>query len=253
MSNHPPAFPLGHSIQILESVDSSNNYAMARAKAGLAGHGTAWLALEQTAGKGQRGRVWTSRAGENIMLSLVLETSPLPAGALFALNMAMTLGAYQWMEQYTGEETRIKWPNDLYWRDRKAGGILIENCWTGTVWQFAIVGMGINVNQVLFDPAAKNPVSIKQITGRTLDLKSCVAELCARLEERWQQLLSGDHSGLLEAFNKALYKRGDTVQLKQGTRLFFTRIKGVNALGELVTEDTVTETCFRSGEVEWML
>ena len=103
------------------------------------------------------------------MQSIGLETNDLSAADLFPLSMAMALGAYDWFREKAGEEACIKWPNDLYWRDRKAGGILIENLWTAGHWQFAIVGMGINLNQRSFDPAVKNPLSLLQITGRTYD------------------------------------------------------------------------------------
>ncbi|MCG7860679.1 biotin--[acetyl-CoA-carboxylase] ligase, partial [Flavihumibacter sediminis] len=94
-------------------VDSSNNYAMGQVQLRKAEHGSAYFALEQTAGKGQRGKQWQSEPATNIMVSIVLETSQLASSDLFYLSMAMALGARDWLAKHTGEETRVKWPNDL--------------------------------------------------------------------------------------------------------------------------------------------
>ncbi|MBZ5858633.1 biotin--[acetyl-CoA-carboxylase] ligase [Flavihumibacter profundi] len=246
-----PVHHIGQRIILLESVDSSNNYAMALAHQRQTRHGEVFFTLEQTAGKGQMGRQWLSRKGENIMLSIVLETSVLSPAAIFPLSMAISLGCYDFLLQHIGEDASIKWPNDLYWRDRKAGGILIENNWLGPLWQFAIVGIGLNVNQVVFDSGAKRPVSLKQITGKTLDLMEEVQRLCGFLEIRWQQLVSGNTEAIKAEYNQALYGRGKKVMLKYQKQEISTIIREVNAMGELVTQDTIDRN-FRFGEVEWM-
>lgn len=244
--------PIGRSLIVLESVDSSNNYAMAKAKAGQAKHGDVFFALQQTAGKGQRGRQWLTRAAENITLSVVLETAALPRSSLFLLSMAMALGAHDWLKAQLGANCSIKWPNDLYWRDRKTGGILIENSWLGTNWQFAIAGIGINVNQTNFDLATRNPASIKQISGNELEILPSAADLCSCLEIRWQQLLSSNAKNLLADFNAVLYRRNQPVRLKQGNAVFETTIREVTLTGELITHD-VLERCFQVGDVEWLV
>ncbi|MFT4022455.1 MAG: biotin--[acetyl-CoA-carboxylase] ligase [Flavihumibacter sp.] len=236
---------------MLDSVDSSNNYAMALAKKGMAQHGEVFFALQQTAGKGQRGKQWITAYGVNIMQSIVLETNALGPSDLFALSMAMALGVYDWFSEKVGKEARIKWPNDLYWRDRKAGGILIENLWAAGSWQFAIVGMGINLNQRQFDPAIKNPVSLLQITGREHNLLGEAALLCACLEKRWQQLVGGGQASLHAGFESVLYKKGEKVRLKKGNRVFETVVEGVSLQGELITRDAL-EHRFAVGSVEWL-
>jgi BirA family biotin operon repressor/biotin-[acetyl-CoA-carboxylase] ligase len=247
MSVHHIGFPL----TILQTVDSSNNYAMAKAHARATSHGEAFFALEQTAGKGQMGKQWLSRKGENIILSIVLETARLSPDAGFLLSMCLAMGCHDWLSGYTGDETSIKWPNDLYWRDRKAGGILIENVWTGSVWQFAIAGFGINVNQSKFEEAARRPVSIKQITGKDTDLLKAVTDLCNYLEQRWQQLLTDSKEQILEEYNARLYSKGKTVKLRYKEEILETIILGVNLSGELMTGGD-SQRNFRVGEVEWI-
>lgn len=242
---------IGEQIIILDAVDSSNNYAMGQVHERKTRHGDLFFALEQTAGKGQHGRRWLSKKGENIMASIVLDTSPLSPEALFPLNMAMALGARDFLEEHTNGDTTLKWPNDLYWRDRKAGGILIENNWAGQNWQFAIVGIGINLNQVEFEPMAKKAVSLKQITGKQFDPIESVRQLAVKLEARWQELLAGRNAELLQAYNEVLYCRNQWVRLKVQEELIDTRIKAVNLKGELVTEND-GERIFQHGTVEWV-
>jgi BirA family transcriptional regulator, biotin operon repressor / biotin---[acetyl-CoA-carboxylase] ligase len=249
--NPMPVQHIGHRIQVLETVDSSNNYAMALVRQKKAIHGEAIFALEQTAGKGQMGRRWITNKGENIILSIVLETALLPANALFSLSLAMSLAGYDFLQGMAGDGSCIKWPNDLYWRDRKAGGILIENSWKGAHWQFAIVGIGININQVVFGEGLKKPVSLKQITGKTTDLMTAVQQLCKCVEQRWQQLLRGEEKELLQTYNTLLYARDTIVQLRVNGREITTRILGVNGLGELLTTDSGGGK-FKLGEVEWV-
>lgn len=249
--NPMPVHHIGHRILVLESVDSSNNYAMGLVRNREAIHGQLVFTLEQTAGKGQKGRRWVSAKGVNIMCSIVLETASLQAQALFPLSMAMALGSYDFLKKHAGDECSIKWPNDLYWRDRKAGGILIENSWKGKSWQFAIVGIGININQVEFGEGGRKPVSLKQVTGKTYELMDLLQELAAALELRWQQLLSGREAELLEAYNKILFSRNAKVRLQARGEEFETEILGVDISGELLTSHPVHPK-LSLGEVEWI-
>jgi BirA family transcriptional regulator, biotin operon repressor / biotin---[acetyl-CoA-carboxylase] ligase len=245
--------PIGHSFIELESVDSTNNYAMARASAGMASHGTLFFAYDQWAGKGQRGKVWTSIPGENIILSAVLQPVPLPVTQPFPLSACVALACRDLFSRYAGAaDTTIKWPNDLYWRDRKAGGILIESSVSGGHWTLAVAGMGININQVQFPGTARNPVSLRQIAGQPFDVLTLARELGDLLNQRYHTLESGQSALLVREYNTHLYKRGQTVRLKKGTAVFETTVEGVSAQGELLTRD-VLERRFSFGEVEWII
>lgn len=246
-----PHYPIGHKLTILDSVDSSNNYAMGQVQSQKAEHGSAYFALEQTAGKGQRGKQWQSEPATNIMVSIVLETSQLASSDLFYLSMAMALGAHDWLAKHAGEETRVKWPNDLFWRDRKAGGILIENKWSGSDWQFAVVGLGINVNQVVFEETGRKPVSLRQITGKTYDLMQETRKLFENLELRWQQLQDGERSILYEDYQTHLFGKGKICRFRKNNIVFESLVLGVDSNGELLTRDK-TDRRFRVGEIEWI-
>ena len=167
-----------NSFMILTSVDSTNNYAMASIRDGIAKHGYACFSYEQTHGKGRRGKVWRTEKGKNIILSIVVNTSFLTVYQQFYLSAAVSLGCIDLFKKYAGDETKIKWPNDIFWNDRKAGGILIENVIKGNVWQWSVIGIGININQTEFNlDTVFKPVSLKQITWKDFDVIELAKEL----------------------------------------------------------------------------
>ena len=149
---------------ILEKVDSTNNYAMAMVQKGEAISGGGIFAKEQTAGKGRRGKTWESKSGKNVILSITRQMQWLPVQHQFQLSVAVALGCLDFVSKYIKENIKIKWPNDIFINDRKAGGILIENAVKGNLWQWAIIGIGLNINQEDFDKEIR-AVSLKQMTG----------------------------------------------------------------------------------------
>ena len=188
---------LGAPLVELSTIDSTNIYAMAQIKEGLAKSGSCYRADFQTQGKGQHGRVWESSAGQNLLCTYILELKQLDSTKKWVpehqigFSAAIALGIRDFYDALTNGDTKIKRPNDIYWRDRKAGGILIENLVRGTEWTWAMVGIGINVNQTQFSPDAPNPVSLKQITGRDWDIRSLQKELSNALTasiKNWLQL-----------------------------------------------------------------
>ncbi|HRN58067.1 MAG TPA: biotin--[acetyl-CoA-carboxylase] ligase [Agriterribacter sp.] len=244
----------GRSFTILPSIDSTNNYAMQMVHARLAKHGDAWFALDQTSGKGQRGKTWQSRAGENIIISLVITPSFLLPAQSFLLNAAIALGAYDFFKKYAGDETRIKWPNDIYWRDRKAGGILIENSIQSAKWLYAVAGLGININQRVFEESASRPTSLRQITGKSFDVMHLAKELCHFLEERYESLQAGNETLILHHYRQAMYRLNEPVTFKNKDILLEAIVKGITPDGLLVVEtvNKKEEKCLW-GAIEWIL
>ena len=243
---------IGKPFTELEAVDSTNNYAMAAAKNGTAKWGEAWFAHRQTKGKGSRGKSWNTGAAENIALSVLLPPPPsLFFSESFLLTAAVALAAYDLCNEYATSDVCIKWPNDIYWRDRKAAGILIENSIRGSDWQWSVAGIGMNINQTAFDPFIVNPVSLKQITGKTYDTVALAKEICGWLQKRFEQL-QHDKNSILEDYNKVLYRRGEEVTLKKGSIVFKGIIKEVNKDG-LLEVDNDFQPQFTFGEVEWVL
>ena len=248
-------------IKILDSVDSTNNYAMAKLRTGMAEHGQAFVAKEQTAGKGQRGKTWQTAAGQSIALSLIVKADKLKLEQQFLLSMAVSLGVYDFFGKYAGsnnragqagDQTKIKWPNDLYWRDRKAGGILIETVFKGMQWKWAVVGIGININQTRFSKSLPNPISLRQITDKEYDVVEMATELYSFVMKRIEKISPQSTKKMLKEYNLHLYKRDEPVKLKKANAVFKTTVKEVSVHGQLCTIDT-TERHFDFGEVEWVL
>jgi BirA family biotin operon repressor/biotin-[acetyl-CoA-carboxylase] ligase len=244
--------PIGEPFSELHEVDSTNIYAIDKVQANLAAHGSAFFANAQFAGKGQRGKTWISENGSNIILSVVIDPSFLLINQQFALSVMASLAVFDFFSAYAGEETKIKWPNDLFWRDRKTGGILIDNHIQGTKWQYSVIGIGININQTQFSPIIQQAASLKQITGKDYNPVELAKELCEYIDRRFEALKSGQFSQQLAEYNLHLYKKGETVRFKKENIAFSARVKSVNEIGELLVKDGLQDR-FRFGEIVWVV
>jgi len=231
--------------------ESTNNYAMEQIHAGLAKHGMAWFSDNQTMGKGQRGKSWESQPGMNIALSVVFEPVIPLFQHPFLFNMLISLTCRQFLQELIKEKVDIKWPNDLFIRDRKAVGLLIENKYRGNTWNWSIVGIGINVNQTSFAESLKNAISLRQISGETYHPEFLATKLHDYLLSEMNNIAEKGTEKILFDYNQHLYKIGEKVTLKKDDSTFDATIKGVNERGQLITRDIV-ERVFQFGEVEWV-
>jgi len=232
-------------------VDSTNNYAMGLVHAGMARHGTVVFTHEQTKGRGQRQKAWVSAAGLNIALSVVLEPDGFATSQMFLISQMMATAVANFMESYAKDDVKIKWPNDIYWCDRKAGGILIENVLHGSEWKFSIAGIGLNINQTDFGELHAKAVSLKQITGKNFDPLLLAKELCDELEKQWKKMHVAPNK-IVQEYKSKLYKKNEAVKLKKQNRVFEAIIKDVTTNGRLVVHHSMEET-FDVGEVEWII
>lgn len=205
-----PIILLGAPLIELSSVDSTNIYAMKQIQEQIAVSGSCYRTDFQTHGKGQHGRVWESSKGENLLCSYVLELKTLKMEQNWGpkdqigLSAAVALGAQAFFAAFAGDETRIKKPNDIYWRDRKAGGILIENILRGESWTWTVIGIGFNMNQTKFSSDARNPVSLKQITGKQWEISSMQKSLTKALDQSIRFWLEKGEEATLKAFEKQI-------------------------------------------------
>ena len=239
----------GRQFTVLASVDSTNNYAMQMVHARLAKHGDVWFAIDQTKGKGQRSKQWVSNAGENITMSIVVEPYFLSPSDSFLLIAPVAVGIFDFFKQYAGDNTSIKWPNDIYWNDRKAGGILIENVLRNKKWLYAIIGTGVNINQVNFN--GYNATSLSAITGKKFDLIVLAKELCGFVEKRYEQLRAGYSDAILNDYKNAMFRINQMVSFKKDDIIFTAQVKGITTDGLLVVSTDV-EQYLSWGSVEWI-
>lgn len=160
-------------IEVKET-PSTNTYL---AKVGaLLPHGTIIFTNNQTIGRGQRGNSWEATPGANLTFSLLLKGLTLPPNRQFHLSEAVSLAMVNVLSRYA-EGFSIKWPNDIYYKDSKIAGILIENVLAGNNIIQSVVGIGLNVNQEVFNSDAPNPISLKNITGTDTPLTELLHEI----------------------------------------------------------------------------
>ena len=210
-----PATPnilIGEPLIELTTIPSTNIYAMDQIQQGLAISGSCYTTDFQTAGKGQHGRSWESEKGQNLLSSYVLELKQIKTGKIWTpahqigFSAAIALGARAFFAAFAGEETKIKKPNDIYFRDRKAGGILIENLVRGKDWTWTVIGIGMNINQGFFSSAsanhaAANPISLQEITNKNWDLKIMQKHLGAALTTAIQNWIVEGDEKTIQAFD----------------------------------------------------
>jgi len=244
--------PIGHHFFELDQTDSTNTHAMNQIQSKLAEHGNVYFAHYQTAGKGRQGKVWQAEPKANIILSVVLNASRLKLSQSFTISMVAALAVKDLLSQYIHQNISIKWPNDVYYNDSKAAGILIENKLQGSKWQWCVIGIGININQTNFNNSLLNPTSLALITQKRYDTVKLAKELCSFLETRYRQLITGDLQNLTADYNQYLYKRGQLVKFKKNNIAFNCTIQSVNIQGKLQVNGGLQDE-FDFGEVEWIL
>ena len=179
----------------------------------------------QTAGRGQTGNSWESEEGKNLLCSILLP----PDKNLYFLNIAVGVA----LLRVIGEDFSIKWPNDIYWQDKKAAGILVENAIIGNEIKYSIAGIGLNVNQTEFKSDAPNPVSLKQIRGREYDIES----LMNRVLEEVHKVLNEPEQDIWSYYKSHLYRREGWYPYEDKNGVFEAYIEDVLPTGEIVLKD----------------
>lgn len=223
----------------LERIGSTNNYAMALVQNDQAVSGNAISASVQTQGKGRRSKQWLANPGENITLSIMVEMQWQPISQQFQLSAAVALACYDFLNRYIPSGIKIKWPNDLFFNDSKAAGILIENVLKGTLWQWAIIGIGININQMNFDGVENKATSLKKILGREFEVNGLTKELHHLVLERIEMLSQKNFPQILEEYNQNLYGKNRLAKFKKGNQVFETTIQRITETGQLITQDSI--------------
>ena len=222
----------------IEQCPSTNIYLKELNQERKLDEGSLVLTANQTNGRGQRTNRWESQTGKNITCSLLLYPDFLPLDRFFLLSETISLAIKDTLDTYV-DDISIKWPNDIYFQDKKICGILIENELTDNRYSQSIVGIGLNVNQEIFMSNAPNPVSLKQITGEDFNLDSLVSEMLKNCLS-WYEKLKLDQTPLIEkSYLKALYRSKGLYLYKDASGVFRASLEKVESNGylHLRTED----------------
>jgi BirA family biotin operon repressor/biotin-[acetyl-CoA-carboxylase] ligase len=228
---------IGNQIIHIQSTESTNNYANHKMRLESIEDGTVFLAYEQSAGRGQMKNNWESEPGKNLTFSIVLYPEFLEIRRQFLLSKVVSLGIYSVINKYV-KELRIKWPNDIYAGEMKLAGILIENSIMGGSIKTSVIGIGLNVNQTVFESDAPNPVSMQLLTNEHFDCDQVLKEVLAGIDYYYQLLLRGETDKIDQEYISVLYRLEENHDFKTEDYVFTGKIKGVNEIGQLIIQNT---------------
>ncbi|MDR0429372.1 MAG: biotin--[acetyl-CoA-carboxylase] ligase [Tannerellaceae bacterium] len=214
--------------------------------------GSAVVAAFQSGGRGQAGNSWESARGENLLFSIVLYPTHILAGQQFVISQIASLAVKETLAEYTADIS-IKWPNDIYWKDRKISGMLIENDLAGQTIHCTIIGIGINLNQALFESNAPNPVSLCQITRKKYDRRDVLVRFLHIFNAYYLLVLQEKFGEIKTRYMEALYRREGFHLFSDEAGSFKARIYDIEPTGHLaleLEEGAIRRYAFK--EIEWL-
>ena len=199
----------------------------------------------QTAGRGQKGNTWESEQGKNLLFSILAHPKGIKVQEQFYISEAIALAVSDAVIAAAGPEYAagfsVKWSNDIYYKDCKMAGILIENTLQGSSILDTVVGVGLDVNQEVFVSDAPNPISLKNITGRDYDRDALLDDIIARFIGYMELDTPSQRAGVDELYRSRLYRRQGYYKYRDENGVFEACIEGIRPDGCLMLQT-------RSGE-----
>ena len=226
----------GFDILRLEKTNSTSSCLRELCGKETVGDFTTIVAEHQTAGRGQRGNSWEAEAGKNLLFSFVLHPQFLQARRQFLLSQIVSLAIKEELDIYAGDIS-IKWPNDIYWKDKKISGILIEHDLDGNYISQSIAGIGINLNQKIFLSNAPNPISLAQITGKEYEIFHILNDILRRTQEYYEQLKEDNTDMIVTRYKDSLYRKDGFHPYRDANGEFRAEIFDVDCGGTLILRD----------------
>ena len=236
-----------------EQIDSTNAY-LQRQQSECDIRNWVVSADEQTAGKGMGNNGWESEVGKNLTFSLALDMGFLPAERQFLLSEAVPLGIIEVLDTLLpSEKLSIKWPNDIYFENRKLAGILINSTIKANMMDISIIGIGLNVNQMKFQDWPTHPISLKMVTGKEYDLKPLLEQIAERILIKVQQLQSTPTS-IEKDYLKRLFRYRTWADYEVEGKVLRLFMTGIDSFGRLQLLDTENKTyCFDIKEIRFII
>lgn len=209
--------------------------------------GTVVITNNQYSGRGQRGNLWVTEPGQNLTFSVLLKPD-LPPDRQFLLTQTISLAVAGYIKT-KATEVKIKWPNDILVDKKKICGILIESSLSGSKVQFAVVGIGLNVNQIDF--GTHHATSLKSISNKTFDLNTELHLILKSIEVRYLQLNEGKQNLLKEEYLGMLYRRGEEHTFQTESGLMAGAIENVDEAGRLLVRTSAGINVFNLKEIRF--
>ncbi|MBS6411633.1 MAG: biotin--[acetyl-CoA-carboxylase] ligase [Tannerella sp.] len=195
--------------------------------------GTVVITDYQTAGRGQKGNSWESERGKNLTFSILLHPNHIPPGKQFVLSQLISIAIVGVLKKYDRHFT-IKWPNDIYWKEKKIAGMLIEVDLTGSSLSNAIIGIGININQRHFKSDAPNPVSLTQITGKEHNLSELLEKILDSIVDEYNKYTPDNEEEIRQKYMALLFRNKGVYPYLYGEEIFNASIEGIEPNGQLI-------------------
>jgi BirA family biotin operon repressor/biotin-[acetyl-CoA-carboxylase] ligase len=223
---------------VLDEVDSTNQFAHELLQNGVRiEEGTAIMSLFQTAGKGQKGNVWESEPRCNMLATVILFPEFLEPTNLYLINQAAALSICATLKEYSEFEFKIKWPNDIMFGENKIAGILIENSIRDKKCTTCIVGAGINLNQASFRTYSPRAISLKMITGKSIDsIQDFTKKWRDVLMDYFELIRRGQDGKIIDSYSKSLFGLGENREFEFDGIRTNGIIKGVTNTGYLLIQ-----------------
>lgn len=240
-------------LSYLNHIDSTNNYAMDLISDGLAEHAQVVAVKSQLKSRGQRNKLWITD-DRDIKMSLLLKMD-WALEDLYVFSMLIALAVHQVLEEKIGEvpDLKIKWPNDIYINDKKASGILIENVLKGSQWDWAVVGIGMNiVSKINIDEI--NAIGMEDLLDEEIDIFEWMKDLRAGILNHL--FLYQDKNVILKKYNQLLFKKDEWLNFEvlETEDIIHRQVKEVNGNGLLVLWDEKgMEETWSHGTVKWLI
>lgn len=231
----------------LDAIDSTNDYLRKLILKKKPTTPTVVMSQYQKKGKGQRGQVWTSQAGKNLMFSLYMPNFTLPTKEVFSINKIVSVCLLHWLSSFQLPNICVKWPNDILSGDSKLAGILIESNVLQSTANSIIIGVGLNVNQVEFQNLP-NATSMQLLTGKNYDIDALLFSLTTKLIE----CLTPPIKNYNDDYHKYLYGLGQSRLFLKDKKTFEGIIQSVNSEGKLVLKTTAGEQVFDVKELQFV-
>lgn len=234
----PESFIIGNTKIKLGAIASTNDFTRELlTKGDKITEGTVVIAENQYNGKGQRGNNWVSEPGMGLTFSVVLFPKFLSPSDQFELSQAISLGIVSYLREVLPVNMSaicVKWPNDIYVEEKKICGILIENSVSGSRLTHSIVGIGLNINQKIFNDSLPNPTSMRLCSGSWFKGTQVLNGLCGYLDARYIELRNGASQKIKEDYLQSMYGYGMIREYQINGVLHRARAKGVDTSGRLI-------------------
>ncbi|MEM7106812.1 MAG: biotin--[acetyl-CoA-carboxylase] ligase [Bacteroidota bacterium] len=232
----------------LPSCHSTNDSARELTKSATFVEGTIVITNDQVAGRGQMGNAWESEKGQNLTFSILLKPTFIELNRQFRLNMSISLGLADYLNSLA-DGFQVKWPNDLYCKNDKLAGILIQNSISRDGLEQSIVGIGLNVNQLQF--STPGATSIRSVLGTPMELPTVLENLCWAIEKRYLQLKRGEYDQMKEDYLASLLGYGQERKFNDGN-VFNGVIKEVMDNGCILIEHKNKSKLYNFKEVQFV-